>query len=117
LRDVAHYQADLYELPANAAAAPEALIRYRLGSHMFFREQLAANGTKLSALPFAGAVYRTGHGESISASRRVLRNYVFRRAMLRRPDRLVVNAATLRLLSGALRREYFGEPPADAVSR
>jgi hypothetical protein len=47
----------------------------------------------------------------------VLRNYVFRRAMLRRPDRLVVNAAKLRLLSGALRREFFGEPPAGAVSR
>lgn len=101
---------DLYQLPVSFAAADDSYIKRLLGSHRFIAEHLAAQHTPLEILPFAGAIYRIGHSGAHSKSRQILPTFVFNRRMLVRPHRLLQQVARLRLLSPAVRQEFFGVP-------
>ena len=99
---------DLYDIPASFGAATETYIKTMLGSHRFIESYLAAKGTQLEPLPFLGAVYRTGHAGAHSKSSQILPKFIFNWENLRRPYAMPKHLARLRLLSPALRREFFG---------
>jgi hypothetical protein len=103
---------DLYAVPPTFEQASEAYIKKLLGSHRSIAPHLAAQGTPLEKLPFSGAVYRIGHSGAHSRSGRILPTFVFNRRMLVRPHRLMQQFARLRLVTPALRRDFFGIPPA-----
>ena len=105
-------RADLYELPASAAAASEAYIKQRLGSHIFIEELLAQRGTPLAPLPFAGAVYRIGHAGAHSGSMGVVRTFVLKRRNFEVPMSLLRALLRLRPLTPSVRQEFFGAPAA-----
>jgi hypothetical protein len=99
---------EIYKAPATVAEASEEYIKRTLGSHRYIDSQLAAAGTPLAALPFPGAVYRIGHASAHSKSRTILNSLVFNRQALRWPHRVPGKLARLRLLSPAVRQEFFG---------
>lgn len=101
-------RADLFELPASMESADTAYIKKMLGSHVFITKYLAEKGTSLAALPFPGAIYRTGHAGSHSRSKDILSTYLLQTWLLRRPTELARRLCRLRLLGGNLRREFFG---------
>jgi hypothetical protein len=101
-------RADLFALPASINSAEIAYIKSMLGSHVFITKHLAEQGTPLSALPFPGAIYRTGHAGSHSRSKDILSTYLLQPWLLKRPVELGRRIGRLRLLGGGLRREFFG---------
>lgn len=101
-------RADLFALPASIETAKVDYIKMMLGSHVFITKHLAAQGTPLAALPFPGAIYRTGHTGSHSRSKDILSTYLLHRWLLKRPMELARRFSRLRLLGGGLRREFFG---------
>ena len=103
-------RADLFALPASMATAAETYIKKMLGSHVFITKHLQEQGTPLAALPFPGAVYRTGHTGSHSRSKDILSTYLLHRWLLTRPLELGRRLGRLRLLGGGMRREFFGTP-------
>lgn len=105
-------RSDLYELPPSLADANADWLKSRVGSHIRHAATLAENGTPLAYLPFHGAVYRVGHGGSVSRAPGIFRKHIFTRSMLKRPDKLMRNIARLRLLSDGIRQEFFGARPA-----
>ncbi|MBO9515983.1 MAG: galactosyl transferase [Variovorax sp.] len=104
---------DLMKIPATAAEAPLAHVRW-LGTHARVTEDFVAAGTPLAPLPFPGAVYRVGHGNAHSQSGTVRHMFFLRRGMLVRPHVLATNLLRLRLLSPA-QIEEFGMARAGAV--
>ena len=103
-------RSDLYELPESLEAADADWLKARVGSHIRHVGTLAERGTPLAYLPFVGAIYRVGHGGSVSRSRGILRKHVVTRATLKRPDQLVRNLLKLRWLSSGIRQQFFGAP-------
>ena len=102
-------RADLYGVSVSDGVPPdEARVRRLFGSHIYLREHLAACGRPLAPLPFAGAVYRIGHAGAHSRSRGLLREVFLRREVLRRPLEGIRRLSRLRVLTPALRREFFG---------
>lgn len=101
-------RADLFAMPASMAEADDTYIKNMLGSHVFITKYLTEQGTPLVALPFAGAIYRTGHSGSHSRSKDILSTYLLHRWLLKRPIELARRVCRLRLLGGALQREFFG---------
>lgn len=101
-------RADLFALPASLELADQAYIKKMLGSHVFITKHLNEQGTPLAALPFPGAIYRTGHTGSHSRSKDILSTYLLHRWLLKRPIELGRRLGRLRLLGGGLRREFFG---------
>ncbi|WP_377295711.1 glycosyltransferase family A protein [Rhizobium sp. SGZ-381] len=100
-------RADLYELPERAEDAPIDWVKAMMGSHIKIESILRARGCALEPLPFAGAIYRVGHGEAHSRSKGVLRAHLLNRETLSHPRRLLRNALALRRLDYA-RRAQFG---------
>lgn len=101
-------RADLFKLPKRFEDAAEAYISRTLGSHVFIEDDLRAAGTPLAPLPFAGAVYRTGHNESHSRSEAILKKFLFQKDVLMNPLRLMCRALRLRWKSPQMNREFFG---------
>jgi hypothetical protein len=101
-------RADLYELPGSFESADENYVRYMLGSHAFLHDHLDKTGNPLAVLPFAGAVYRTNHGESLSGSGSTLRRYFFRRKMLTSPTMFYDRVRRLHLKTSGIEREFMG---------
>ncbi len=99
---------DLYRIPSQAEDASETYIKQMLGSHRFIEAHLAETGTPLENLPFPGAIYRVGHSPSHSKSSRILPGFVFNRRNLLRPHAVARHLARLRVLSSAIRDEFFG---------
>ena len=99
---------DLYEIPEKFGTASNSYIKTMLGSHRFIGPYLASKGTPLETLPFLGAVYRTGHSGAHSKSGQILPKFIFNKDNLRRPFAVPRHLARLRLLTPALRREFFG---------
>lgn len=99
-------RADLFDLPERAEDASMDRVKAMMGSHIKIEAMLRDAGHALSPLPFAGAVYRVGHGEAHSRSKGVLRTYLFNRETLRHPARLLANARALARLDGARRQEF-----------
>jgi len=104
---------DLMKIPASRAEAPMSLVRW-LGQHGRTTEDLAEAGTPLAPLPFAGTVYRVGHGNAHSLSRSTWQTFIFRKDLLWRPHVLVRNALRLRKLTPGM-VEQFGMKRAVAV--
>ena len=99
---------DLFSLPASMHSATDTYVKNMLGSHVFITKYLTEQGTPLAPLPFAGAIYRTGHSGSHSCSKNILSTYLLHRWLLASPKELARRVCRLRLLSGSLRREFFG---------
>ena len=99
-------RADLYQLPDTIDSATDQYIRSMLGSHLFIHQHLDASGTPLEALPFPGAVYRVGHAGAHSQSSGVLREYFYKKSLLKRPDKFCQHVLRLRPLTAALRSEF-----------
>lgn len=88
-------RADLLKIPVSMAEAEETWVTRWLGSHRFLRQDLAAQGTPLEVLPFAGAAYRVGYPGNTSGHPSVRRRF-FPRSMLRQPRALARHAVRLR---------------------
>jgi hypothetical protein len=101
---------DLFDLPADAAHASEAYICRTLGSHKFIKGDLERQGTPLSPLPFPGAIYRMGHGDTASGSTSMTR-YALRKESLGRPVSLARQLSKFRYLGPGLASEFFGGAP------
>lgn len=103
-------RADLLNLPAGPADASEAYISRTLGSHKFIKRDLDEQGTPLAPLPFAGAIYRMGHGDAASGSSSMVR-YSLRKESVGRPLALARQLAKFRYMGPRLAREFFGGAP------
>jgi hypothetical protein len=82
-------------------------VRYVLGSHLFIKERLAKRGLPLKAIPWRAACYRVGHASSTDRSSAVVAELSLRR-LIRSPRMFLKKAAKLRLVTGRLRREFYG---------
>ncbi|MBI5716120.1 MAG: galactosyl transferase [Burkholderiales bacterium] len=92
-------RSDLYDLPPSVEAAGERYVKDMLGSHVRIDDILAARGTPLAPLPFAGAVYRVGHAGAHSKSRGVIRTALLNRTTLASPRLFWHNLKSMRFLS------------------
>ena len=101
-------RSDLYHLPATIDGADDVYVQRILGAHIFLRGHFDQAGTALLRLPFAGAVYRSGHAESHSRSRGILRGYLLRKRSLKSPAELCRRVLGVRIRSKRLEREFFG---------
>ena len=96
---------DLMKIPDTAARATPEHVRW-LGQHARTTEDCLAAGSPLQPLPFAGSVYRVGHGNALSLSRAVWRSFFLRKDVLLRPHVLVRNTLRLRRLTSAVSGEF-----------
>ncbi len=103
-------RADLLDLPADEDHATEAYVSRTLGSHKFIKRDLEARGTPLAPLPFPGAIYRMGHGDTASGSTSMVR-YSLRKESLRRPVSLARQLAKFRFMGATLANEFFDGHP------
>jgi hypothetical protein len=101
-------RAGLYELPVSVEAADPDYLRKIFGSHIFIREYLEERGERLEPLPFAGAIYRIGHAGAHSKSPGLIKQFFFKRELLRNPLELVGRFARLRLLGANVRGQFWG---------
>jgi hypothetical protein len=99
-------RADPYDLPERAEEASIDWVKAMMGSHIKIADILRARGRALQPLPFAGEIYRVGHGEAHSRSKGVLRTHLLNRETLKHPARLLANAQALTRLDGARRQEF-----------
>ena len=86
-------RSDLYDLPERFEDASLDWIKSMLGSHVRIADILAERGTPLATLPFRGAVYRVAHSGSHSKTPSLLVKYFLNWAALKRPRRMLRNAA------------------------
>ncbi len=100
---------DLMRVPERSAALDEDYVQKALGSHIYLHDQLDANGTPLEALPFIGAIYRTGYAGAHSRSRAILKTYFLKAYLLRRPFELMRRLSRVKLIDRHIRAEFFGE--------
>jgi hypothetical protein len=98
----------LYQLPERVEDATFDYIRRTFGGHVRIRGDMAALGTPLAPLPFAGAVYRIGHADAHSKSPGLLRHVFLRREILKNPLKLAQRFFRLRLVSAEKRRQFWG---------
>ena len=103
-------RADLYGLPERFEDASLDWIKSMLGSHVRIADILAGRGTPLATLPFRGAVYRVAHGGSHSKAPSLVTKYFLSREALKRPRRMLRHLGRIRLVDGAVKREFFGRP-------
>jgi hypothetical protein len=99
---------DLFQLPANVESADADYVRKLFGSHIFIRDHLKERGEPLEPLPFAGAVYRIGHAGAHSKSAGLIKQFFFKRELLKNPLKIVARLARLRLLGAGVRRQFWG---------
>jgi hypothetical protein len=102
-------RSDLYNLPEAFESATTEYIKNMLGSHRRISNLLAEHGKALGSLPFTGAIYRVGHSGSHSQTPPIINKYVFNKNTIRRPHRILMNLAKLRILGPSAKREFFGE--------
>jgi hypothetical protein len=99
----------LYKLPASVATADPDYVRRIFGSHVFIGDYLQAQGAPLEPLPFAGAIYRVGHAGAHSKSPGLIRQFFFKRELLKNPLKLLRRFARLHLLSPDVRHQFWGK--------
>ncbi len=100
-------RSDLYGIPETAEEMPEATIKRSLGSHMSIARDLSDAGFALDALPFPGAIYRTGHPGAHSRSLGLRQQY-FPKALVLQPRQLADRLSRLSVLTPQMRRAFFG---------
>lgn len=105
-------RADLLRIPARLQDADADYVSQALGSHVHIKKALDAAGTPLAPLPFAGAIYRTGHSESTHGSAGV-KNFLRLQA---RDNEARYQQLLSRLcpLDETIRAEFFAGSEADA---
>jgi hypothetical protein len=96
-----------YGFPNRFDQASADYIKMSLGSHRQIDRILAERGQPLSALPFHGAIYRTGHATAHSQSKGLRATY-FTRDLARRPREFARRLLRLRLVSKSIRDEFWG---------
>jgi len=103
-------RADLLNLPADDEGVSAAYVARTLGSHKFIKRDLEAQGTPLAPLPFPGAIYRMGHGDTASGSSSMVR-YSLRKESFRKLLSLACQLAKFRFIGPRLAREFFDGAP------
>lgn len=101
-------RSDLYQLPPQFDDASPEYIKSMLGSHVALHRILDERNTPLQPLPFRGAVYRVGQSGSHSQMPGIVRQYFLNRQSLRHPGQWLKDATRLRIVSPAIRRQFFG---------
>jgi hypothetical protein len=101
---------ELYGLPSSVEAATDDYLRTMLGSHIKIAGILKGAGTPLVELPFHGAVYRVGHGCSVTRSKGILSSFILTPRTVKRPRTLLRNMLRICLSTPSIRQEYFGGP-------
>lgn len=101
-------RSDLYRLPPMFESPSDDYIRRMLGSHMFIHEHLDSIGANLAPLPFVGAIYRVGQSNSVSKTRGIIREFLVKKKLLKRPWEFCQRILRLRLLSASVREEFMG---------
>lgn len=97
---------DLYNLPKSFSDATQKYICDFLGSHMFIKNYLENTKQALLPLPFEGAIYRAGHGESHSKSNDVFRRLLINNKLLKTPVKLLKGLLNIRLFSVVTRSNF-----------
>jgi len=104
---------DLLDLPRRLEQRSSAQISRWFGSHKFIRDDLASENHVLEPIPFAAAVYRTGHTENNTGKGAIRDLYFPDRLALRSPLEFARRAARLRPFNQKLRQEFHaGKRPA-----
>jgi len=101
-------RSDLYGLPNTFEEATPDYIKTMLGSHYRLAESMAERGVPLESLPFRGAVYRVGHSSSHSLTPGILKLLFLNRQAIRNPRQMLKDLKQLRMVSGAIKHEFFG---------
>jgi hypothetical protein len=101
-------RSDLYGLPSSFEEAAPEYIKTMLGSHYRLADSMAERGAPLANLPFRGAIYRVGQSGSHSLTPSILKMYFLNSQAIRNPRQFVRDMKRLRLLNGAVKREFFG---------
>jgi hypothetical protein len=101
-------KADLYDLPESVDAASVDYLRRMLGSHVYIKGELRDKGIVLEPLPFTGAIYRVGHANAHSGSAGILSDFFMHSELLVRPKELAARLLRLRVVTSAVRHEFFG---------
>ncbi|MGL1957620.1 MAG: hypothetical protein OCD00_09930 [Colwellia sp.] len=79
------------------------------GSHIKIKNALDIMGTPLAPLPFYGAIYRIGHSDAHSKSPGLFRRFFYKKVLFKKPNKLIVNFLSLRLINKRIKAEFFGE--------
>lgn len=101
-------RSDLYGLPDGFEEAAVDYIKTMLGSHYRLADSMAEQGAPLAALPFRGAIYRVGQSGSHSLTPSILKMFFLNTQSIRNPLQFARDLRRLRLLNGAVKREFFG---------
>jgi hypothetical protein len=95
---------DLLQLPPSSEEASEKYVKEMLGSHVIIDSFLQECGTPLQPLPFPGAVYRVGHSGSVTRSRGLYRQFLYRK----NPLRMLRQFLLLRVKTKTMNETFFG---------
>lgn len=109
-------RSDIYGLPERFEDASPDWIKPMLGGHIGVTRILAEHGSPLATLPFRGAVYRVANPGSHSRTPNLFAKYFLQWNALARPGRTLRRLFDLRLVGGAVRREFFGSTQETADS-
>ncbi len=101
-------RSDLYGLPNSFEEATLDYIKTMLGSHYRLAESMAERGGALASLPFRGAIYRVGQSGSHSLTPSILKMFFLNSQAIRNPRQFARDLMRLRLVSGAVKQEFFG---------
>lgn len=101
-------RSDLYQLPARLEDAAAETIKTMFGSHRFIAGLLTQRNTPLTPLPFPGAIYRIGHGGTVTGKTGIFAEYFNLRLLSRRPHLFFANLLRLRWVTSRVKREFFG---------
>lgn len=71
-------------------------VQLRLGSHKFIKKYLEKEGDPLDRLPYVGAMYRVGHGPSVSGSRSLIKHLFQAKDVVRHPLRAMRKCKDIR---------------------
>jgi hypothetical protein len=101
-------RSDLYRLPRTFEEATPDYIKTMMGSHYRLADSMAEWGAPLEGLPFRGAIYRVGQSGSHSLTPSILKMYFLNRQSIQNPCQFARDLMRLRLVSEAVRQEFFG---------
>jgi hypothetical protein len=99
---------DLLDMVYDSGEASVERVKELLGSHIHLKNQLDKNDTPLQALPFRGAIYRVGHSDAHSNSKRFFQYNLSIYNLLRHPVKTLMYFLSVRRMTKKIRLTYFG---------
>lgn len=99
---------DLLSMVYESGEASVESVKKMLGSHIHLKKQLDKNNTPLKPLPFRGAIYRVGHSDAHSNSKRFFQYGFSVQSFIRHPVKTLAYFLSLRRITKKIRLTYFG---------